>query len=103
MQKERGMSAGFIASKGAKFAQELPGQRKLTDEKQAALADTLNSFDAASFGTGLVSGIEEAQQALSELSNKRGQISNLDISVPQMAGYYSPTIAKLLKIVWYIR
>ena len=99
MQKERGMSAGFIASKGAKFAQELPGQRKLTDEKQAALADTLNSFDAASFGTGLVSGIEEAQQALSELSNKRGQISNLDISVPQMAGYYSPTIAKLLKIV----
>ena len=99
MQKERGMSAGFIASKGAKFAQELPGQRKLTDEKQAALADTLNSFDAASFGTGLVSGIEEAQQALTELSNKRGQISNLDISVPQMAGYYSPTIAKLLKIV----
>ncbi len=49
MQKERGMSAGFIASKGDKFAQQLPAQRKATDDKQAALAGVLKSFDAASF------------------------------------------------------
>jgi len=99
MQKERGMSAGFIASKGAKFAQDLPGQRKLTDEKQAVLSQTLEAFDAASFGTALVGKINTAQKALAELSSKRAQISDLEITVPQMAGYYSPTIAKLLQIV----
>ncbi len=31
MQKERGASAGFISSKGQKFAQKLPAQRRVTD------------------------------------------------------------------------
>lgn len=38
MQKERGMSAGFLASKGKKFANELQAQRLLTDKAQKILA-----------------------------------------------------------------
>ena len=34
LQKERGMSAGFIASKGVKFRAELPEQRTQTDNRQ---------------------------------------------------------------------
>ncbi|MDP6591294.1 MAG: methyl-accepting chemotaxis protein, partial [Alphaproteobacteria bacterium] len=99
LQKERGASAVFIASKGSKFAQELPAQRKLTDEKHTALGETLKSFDAASFSTNLVSEIGAARTALTDLSSKRAQITGLEITVPQMAGYYTPTIAKLLQIV----
>jgi len=99
MQKERGMSAGFIASKGAKFFQDLPAQRKLTDNSQAALAAALNSFDAASFSAELVNRIETAERALANLSAKRAQVSGLEINVPQMAGFYTPTIAKLLHII----
>ncbi|MDP6473494.1 MAG: nitrate- and nitrite sensing domain-containing protein [Alphaproteobacteria bacterium] len=99
LQKERGMSAGFIAGKGAKFAQGLPAQRKLTDDKRAALAETLKSFDAASFGTGLVSKIDASRQALAALGDMRAQISGGAIGAPEMAAYFTSTIAKLLRIV----
>jgi methyl-accepting chemotaxis protein len=32
LQKERGMSAGYLGSKGIKFRQELGGQRSLVDQ-----------------------------------------------------------------------
>jgi len=99
LQKERGMSAGFIASKGVAFVDDLPEQRGLTDQKQAVLTRTLKTFDATSFSTGLHIKIKMAQNALSGLKDTRSNISDLKISVPQMAGYYTPTIAKLLYIV----
>ncbi len=34
VQKERGMTAGYIGSKGTKFADKLKGQRKNTDAKR---------------------------------------------------------------------
>jgi len=37
-QKERGMSAGFLASGGAKFGAELPQQRKETDKRIVEIA-----------------------------------------------------------------
>ncbi len=99
LQKERGTSAGFIGSKGARFAKELPAQREVTDEKRAALAAALDSFDSQSYGAGLVAKVEAAQSALAELEGKRTQVSAFELTVPRMAGYYTPTIAKLLSIV----
>ncbi len=99
LQKERGASAVFVASKGQKFAQKVPEQRRLTDEKKAALASALQAFEAAEYGSGLVGKIEAAQKAVAQLDGKRGQISNLSITVPQMAGYFTKTIAKFLTIV----
>ena len=99
MQKERGASAGFIASKGQKFTQKLPDQRKQTDAKRTALAEALKAFDADAYGSGLVGKVEAARKAVAGLDGVRGQVSGLSITVPQMAGYYSPTIAKLLSIV----
>lgn len=46
LRKERGMSAGFIGSKGQKFTQKLPAQRRLTNEKRAALGSTFEAFEA---------------------------------------------------------
>ena len=43
LQKERGMSAGFIGSKGASFASALPDQRRLTDN---ALSELKTVFDS---------------------------------------------------------
>src|SRR5258708_23548847 len=37
LQKERGMSAGFVVSKGKDFAAELPVQRQAADGRVAAL------------------------------------------------------------------
>lgn len=37
LQKERGMSAGYIGSAGAKFGSKLPKQRRQTDAARSAL------------------------------------------------------------------
>ena len=99
MQKERGASAGFIASKGKKFADTLPTQRRDTDGKRQGLLTALDAFDTAAYGQGLVEKVNQAHQAVNGLDAMRGQVSSLAATVPQMAGYYTSTIAKLLGIV----
>ncbi|MDP6567092.1 MAG: nitrate- and nitrite sensing domain-containing protein [Alphaproteobacteria bacterium] len=99
MQKERGQSAGFIGSKGVKFADTLPRQRADTNDKKQALNQALQAFDAASHGQGLVNLIKGATEAVAKLDGMRGQIDSFDLSVPQMAKYYTGTIGSLLRIV----
>jgi methyl-accepting chemotaxis protein len=99
MQKERGMSAGFIASKGVNFADRLPGQRTLTDQKRAALLDAIQEFDVAGYGSVFSQKVSAAQSALSQMDNSRTGVASLTFTVPQMAAYYTSTIASLLTIV----
>jgi len=99
LQKERGTSAVFIGSKGKKFAEQLPVQRKDTDAKHEALKEALKSFDPASYSQIFVEEVNAAREALAQLEEKRSQISNFQLTVPNMAKYYTPTIAKLLGIV----
>ncbi len=44
MQKERGYSAGFIASKGKNFPQELSEQRQMTDEALKTVLSDVRSL-----------------------------------------------------------
>ena len=99
LQKERGTSAVYIGSKGAKFKAELPVQHADTDKAMAAMNAALGAFDTAAFGQGLADKLKAAQGALSELQAKRKGVTEFSLTVPQMAGYYTPTIAKLLSIV----
>ncbi len=100
MQKERGASAGFINSQGkGAFVEKLESQRRTTDPRKAAVDRALATFDAETYGSGLVAKFRAAEKALAQLADKRRQVSALEITVPQMAGYYTPSIAKLLSIV----
>lgn len=98
MQKERGMSAGFIGSKGKNFADKLPGQRKATDEKLALLTATFSAFDASSFGASIAARVDKSRAALENLSAMRGSVDNISATIPQMAKYYTSTIGGLLSI-----
>jgi PAS domain S-box-containing protein len=99
LQKERGASAGFIGSEGRKFAEKLAAQRKLTDEKRAALADAFAAFDAAAYGARLVAKVEDAEGALARIDDERSEVARLSVTVAQLVDFYTPTIAKLLGIV----
>jgi methyl-accepting chemotaxis protein len=99
LQKERGSSAGFTGSKGEKFGDIMTGQRKLTDGKLAAYNDAIARFDVQAFGAVFGSKRDAAKEALAQLAGKRTDISALKLTVPQVAGYYTPTIAKLLAMV----
>ena len=99
LQKERGMSAGFIGGKGQKFAAELPRQRQLSDEKLQALSEALQDFDARAYGADLARKVTGAEDALAELGAIRGKVSNLTVTVAEMARYYTGTIVRLLGII----
>lgn len=99
LQKERGNSAGFIGSKGKGFRDKLATQRTDTNAKHNSLKDSLAKFDAAVYGAGLSSKIKAVEQVLSQLPKKRSDISAFKLTVPQMASYYTSTIAKLLSVV----
>ena len=86
MQKERGMSAGFISSKGANFATALPRQRQLLDSKLAEFNEFLseNSFDDDTQGE-----LDTLSQRLKQLARVRSEVSNQSIAIGEMLGYYT--------------
>ena len=99
LQKERGASAGFIGSKGAKFSDILKAQRGDTDRMLQALRAELGGFDFAAYDATMRGQVETANAALEKLQASRDNIDAFKFSVGDMAGYYSPTIADLLHIV----
>ncbi|ARJ67171.1 chemotaxis protein [Magnetospirillum sp. ME-1] len=99
LQKERGTSAGFVGSKGEKFKDRLPEQRKLTDAKLAELSGVLAHFPAAAYGTAFKSKLDGAADAIKALGDKRAAISNLSIPLGEATGYYTGTIAKQLAVI----
>jgi len=83
LQKERGASAGFVGSKGKKFADILTGQRKQTDEK---IAQLLKFYKSCS--------LDEAKQAQKDIDLKsiipiREQVSALSISLKDTVRFYT--------------
>lgn len=97
MQKERGLSAGFLSSRGNNFANELQEQRKLTD---SALANLKNSIQdskdlSVSYRTILQNGLDGLKDLESVRKNADSSISQTP-ALPQTIGFYTSTIANLL-------
>lgn len=99
LQKERGTSAVFIGSKGAKFSDELPAQHIATSAAIDALHKAEETFDASAFSDVLNTKFQAAKEALLQLDETRGGVKSFSLTVPKMASYYTPAIAKLLSIV----
>jgi len=95
LQKERGTSAVVIASKGARMADALTGQRAQTDGRLDAYRRKAEGFHAE---PALVRRLEAAAAALAELPAKRQAVGALALSGADSASYYTATIARLLEI-----
>jgi len=98
MQIERGFTAGFVQSKGEKFADTLPGLRTKTDEKLAAYKRLLEGVDTSSM-PGLKKAVEEAQHKLDELSKTRDQANQFSIPAGEASAFFTGTIARLLEVM----
>jgi len=99
LQKERGISAGFLASRGQKFGAAVNEQRSVTDERRGVLQTALEGFDSQAYGDAFLSKVETMQETLIALDERRGAVSQLALAVPEMARYYSGLIAQLLGVV----
>jgi methyl-accepting chemotaxis protein len=98
-QKERGMTAGFLGSKGVKFASKLPEQRKLTDKRVQIIKTFLSEHNIKNVGAGISNKINLVFNDLSKLNTIRNKISNLSISGSNAIKYYTNMNADILNTV----
>jgi len=98
LQKERGASAGFTNSKGKKFATSLLKQHKNTDEKRDALHAALSHINTDRFGEEYSQQLNAALEDLSRIEETRKKVSDLQLPLPKVVGYYTSMNGKFLGI-----
>jgi len=99
LQKERGMTAGYIGSQGQKFGDRLPGQRTETDKRLGALKEFLVSSTADKENKLLTQKLAEAMSGVNGLSSVRQRADNLAINVADQIAFYTNMIHAFLNIV----
>ncbi len=99
LQKERGLSAGFIGSKGAKFTDELGKQRTLTDTYHKTLTQLLASGEVAAMPDNLRRTLDDGMTNLGKLADTRTRISAQQATVPESFGFYTSAIDRLLAML----
>jgi methyl-accepting chemotaxis protein len=97
MQTERGATAGFIQSKGGKFADALPGIRAKTDEKLAAYKQMMEVFNGSM--PELKKDIDEVWRSLEGLAKTREQAARLAIPATESSVFFTGAIGRLTELI----
>lgn len=98
-QKERGMTAGFIGSRGAKFKDELPKQRDEVNKQLANLNIYLKDFDKNLYSADFIKNLDDGLTKLKDLEEIRAKVNAFDIPAPKAIAYYTDTNTLLLNIL----
>jgi methyl-accepting chemotaxis protein len=93
LQRERGFSAGFIASDGANFSADLASQRATTDS-----AVSIALANAAQIATENEGSFASVRTALDQLSGFRSRVQSKQVAVPDVAQYYTSIIDDMLQL-----
>ena len=99
IQKERGMSSGFIGSQGQDFQDEIIQQRKLTDIKINTLKQYLEDFDKKQLQADFRTKLNLVLKDLKKIGEVRSQVSNLEISLRNTLGYYTNLNNQFLNLI----
>jgi len=99
LQKERGLSAGFIGSKGARFAAELTSQRDLTDRFHKELTQQVAGLAPDALPAKLRQALDDGVANLGKLADSRQKITAQEFTGPQSFGFYTNAIDRLLAML----
>jgi len=88
-QKERGMTAGYLGSKGLKFKDKLPSQRKLSDTKFSDLKLYMKEVDFSLYPNDFKKTMYEVEKRFEGLSNIRPNVDSFKISASKAINYYT--------------
>ncbi len=97
LQRERGISAVFLSSKGAQMRGELSEQRKRTDDERRTVSLVMRSF-AALGSREIGNAVAAAETSISTLDSRRSSIDAQAIATTDSSAYFTDLIAKLLNI-----
>ena len=96
LQKERGMTAVFVGSKGEKFVNELKSQRRITDQANAKMTQALSAFSSENSEINNI--VANIKSELNKLAPMRNKIDSLSISLGEALGYYTKQNNKMLRL-----
>ncbi|MBW7900870.1 MAG: methyl-accepting chemotaxis protein [Rhodocyclaceae bacterium] len=96
LQKERGLSAGFIGSGGTRFGPELEKQRKDTDASRTALAQVRGAQAEDMLPAVVRQGIADADAFIAGLDETRRKITALGLAGPQSFAFFTTGIEHYL-------
>ncbi|WP_345792654.1 nitrate- and nitrite sensing domain-containing protein [Thauera sp. JM12B12] len=99
LQKERGLSAGFIGSRGGRFKAELATQQQDSDKVRAALDAWLAGTERQTLGGQIEKALAEAQTRMAELQAVRSRVNGLSIPGPESFNYFTGTIERLITVI----
>ncbi|MDH5444801.1 MAG: methyl-accepting chemotaxis protein [Gammaproteobacteria bacterium] len=91
MQKERGMTAGFLGSGGKNFASAIGGQRRTVDEKFSVVKEYIGSIDTSILDPHFMRELNAGLSAMGQIADIRSRVSALSIKTSEAIGYYTKT------------
>ena len=95
LQKERGLSAGFIASGGTNDLGLLDEQRQLSDERIKQVRDALANWRGKNLDKALVANI---RKQLDEIPGIRVAVDKVAITLPEEVGFYTTLNRRLFRL-----
>jgi len=98
-QKERGMTAGYLGSKGQKFVTELPKQRELTNQKRVVFLKLLEDFELDNYSNEFRSVLKTGLSKLDLLQETREKITSQSISTKDAIAFYSNMNSDFLNVI----
>ena len=98
-QKERGMSAGYLGSKGESFSSELLGQHTFTDSKYDELLQFINTLNFDNTDASLLQNINDLKKQFSSIGSIRTQVTQQKMSVVETLGFYNKINNTVLEII----
>lgn len=102
LQKERGMTAGFVSSQGKSFATELVRQRQQSDSRKQALDAFLADFDTTPFGKDFIAGVSEVVRQGRRVVEIRKSVDLHSIAAGEAISFYTGLNGRLLGLGGFI-
>ncbi len=99
MQKERGLTAAMLGSKGERFVEELNAQRRETDKKVEEFKAAALHADLDKYKTHFKTTLENALENLNALPGKRNSISQFSLDVKDAIQFYTHANTDLLTVI----
>lgn len=97
MQKERGMSAGYLGSGGKSFAQAIVKQRQLVDARRVDWEAYIRDHSLKDY-PGVEREIKAAEKRLERLASVRKSVTDQSVELGEVLKFYTGTIAHLLSV-----
>ena len=102
LQKERGLSVGFVGSKGQKFSGELEKQRTLSDQSLAQFQLLVAATRAGAHATETEAHLVDALEPLTKLAERRNKVDQFHFSASDAFSYYTWIVDALLDVVAHV-